>query len=45
VFDRWRADQTYRPPQLQTWAKSKQVDPAKITSSVRADDPKVSVVD
>ena len=45
VFDRWRADKTYRPPQLQTWAKSKQVDPGKIKSSVRADDPAVLVVD
>jgi hypothetical protein len=45
VFDRWRADKTYRPPQLQAWAKSKQVDPGKIKSSVRADDPAVLVAD
>jgi uncharacterized protein (DUF2235 family) len=43
VFDRWRADKTYRPPNLQSWAKLKQTDPDKITSSVRADNPAVPV--
>jgi uncharacterized protein (DUF2235 family) len=45
VFDRWRADQTYRPPALQAWAKMKGIDPAAITSAVRTDDPKVVVRD
>jgi uncharacterized protein (DUF2235 family) len=45
VFDRWRADKTYRPPQLETWAKSKQIDAGKITNSVRTDDPSVPVAD
>jgi uncharacterized protein (DUF2235 family) len=45
VFDRWRADHTYRPPKLQSWATSKAVDPANITGSVRADDPAVLVAD
>jgi hypothetical protein len=45
VFDRWRADNTYRPPKLQSWARAKAVDPAKITGSVRADDPAVLVAD
>jgi hypothetical protein len=45
VFDRWRADRTYRPPKLQAWATSKGIDLAKITSSVRVDDPKAPVVD
>jgi uncharacterized protein (DUF2235 family) len=45
VFDRWRADKTYRPPGLQAWANMKGVDPGKITSSVRADDPAIAVGD
>jgi uncharacterized protein (DUF2235 family) len=45
VFDRWRADNSYRPPNLQSWASSKAVDPARITGSVRADDPAVLVAD
>jgi uncharacterized protein (DUF2235 family) len=44
VFDRWRADKTYQPPQLRAWATMKSVDPEKITGSVRADDPTVSVI-
>jgi uncharacterized protein (DUF2235 family) len=45
VFERWRADKTYRPPALQAWADSKSVDPATIISAVRTDDPKVMVGD
>jgi uncharacterized protein (DUF2235 family) len=45
VFERWRTDSSYRPPGLQSWANAKSVDPAKITITVRADDPKVAVVD
>jgi Uncharacterized alpha/beta hydrolase domain (DUF2235) len=45
VFERWRSDSTYRPPGLQDWATAKSVDPAKITTTVRADDPKVVVAD
>ena len=45
VFDRWRADNNYRPPRLQDWATSKAFDPAKITSSVRADNPAVTAAD
>src|SRR3978361_1837890 len=29
VFDRWRADKTYRPPGLAAWANMKNVDPDK----------------
>jgi hypothetical protein len=39
VFDRWRADSLYRPRNLVEWAMREKVDPAKLTSSVRADDP------
>jgi hypothetical protein len=45
VFERWRSDPSYRPPGLQKWANAKSVDPAKITTTVRADDPKVVVAD
>ena len=45
VFERWRNDPLYRPPNLQAWTKAKGIDPVTITSSVRADDPKVSVAD
>jgi uncharacterized protein (DUF2235 family) len=43
VFSRWRADPSYRPRSLRKWAKTKGVDPTKITGSVRADDPTVAV--
>ena len=43
VFERWRADATYRPPALQSWARSKGIDPAAIVSAVRTDDPSVVV--
>jgi hypothetical protein len=45
VFDRWRADKTFRPPRLQSWAASKAIDPAKVTSSVRTDNPAVPAAD
>jgi hypothetical protein len=45
VFERWRADPTYRPRNLLEWAERKKVDPAKLTNSVRADDPSVEVPD
>ena len=45
MFARWRADPAYRPPMLQAWATSKDVDPGKITGSVCADDPMVTLAD
>jgi uncharacterized protein (DUF2235 family) len=42
VFDRWRVDETYRPPNLVLWAKQKGVNPAKLAGAVRANDPKVT---
>ena len=45
VFDRWQKDEKYRPPSLKEWAERKKADPAKITQSVRADDPKVAAPD
>ncbi len=43
VFERWRADLSYRPPALQAWAKAEKVDPAQIKDPVRADDLAVVV--
>jgi hypothetical protein len=34
VFDRCRADATYRPPNLAAWAEEKKVDPAKLAGAV-----------
>jgi uncharacterized protein (DUF2235 family) len=45
VFERWRTVPDYRPPNLSEWANRKKVDPAKLTNSVRADDPNVSAPD
>ena len=45
VFERWRADPTYRPANLTAWAQRKKVDPAQLQTSVRADDPGVAVPD
>jgi uncharacterized protein (DUF2235 family) len=45
VFERWRADRTYRPANLAEWAQRKKVDPAQLQTSVRADDPRVNVPD
>jgi uncharacterized protein (DUF2235 family) len=45
VFQRWRADPEYRPRNLVEWAQRRKVDPAQLQTSVRADDPHVSVPD
>jgi uncharacterized protein (DUF2235 family) len=44
VFDRWRVDAAYRPPNLAAWAKGKGVDPGKLIGAVRTSDPKVGVL-
>jgi uncharacterized protein (DUF2235 family) len=41
VFDRWRADTSYRPDNLVAWAATKQVDPAKLSGAVMAAEPEV----
>ncbi|MGM4960887.1 DUF2235 domain-containing protein [Bradyrhizobium barranii] len=42
VFDRWRADASYRPVNLASWAAAKDVDPAKLVGAVMTTDPKVA---
>jgi hypothetical protein len=45
VFERWRADPTYRPDNLVEWAKRKKIDPTQLRTSVQADDPRAEVPD
>ncbi|MGA9369151.1 MAG: DUF2235 domain-containing protein [Steroidobacteraceae bacterium] len=45
VFDRWRYDTSYRPQNLMEWAQRRTANPSELNNSVRADDPKVAVVD
>ena len=45
VFQRWRADPTYRPANLVEWAQRKKVDPTQLQTSVLADDPRLGVPD
>jgi uncharacterized protein (DUF2235 family) len=45
VFDRYRADATYRPPGLLNWAKQYKADPAALTISVNANEPALAVPD
>ena len=43
VFDRWRMDQAYRPPNIVEWGKRMSVDPAKLHDAIMANDPKIKV--
>ena len=43
VFERWRADEKYRPANLVEWASLKTLDPSELNGAVLASDPKVSV--
>ncbi|RUV84685.1 DUF2235 domain-containing protein [Mesorhizobium sp. M1A.F.Ca.IN.020.06.1.1] len=45
VFDRWRTNPSYRPRNLETWARRNGVDPSEITHSVLAADANVKVPD
>jgi uncharacterized protein (DUF2235 family) len=45
VFDRWRGDSTYRPQNLQAWAKGHNVDIASLRGPVRADEPQTAAPD
>ena len=45
VFARWKADPTYRPQNLATWAALRKVDPATLASSVSASDPSKTIPD
>jgi len=38
VFERYRADEAYRPANLETWAREKHADIGQIKGTVRADD-------
>jgi uncharacterized protein (DUF2235 family) len=43
IFDRWRADEKYRPANLVEWASLKAVEPSKLNGAVLATDPETSV--
>jgi uncharacterized protein (DUF2235 family) len=43
VFDRWRGNPDYRPPNLKDWALRKGVDPATLTGARGARDPSVII--
>jgi hypothetical protein len=45
VFDRYRADINYRPPNMLEWANRYQVASAELRSSVRANEQKSNVPD
>jgi uncharacterized protein (DUF2235 family) len=42
VFERWRSDQAYRPPNLVNWARRRKVNIDTLRGAVRADDPSVA---
>lgn len=44
VFERWRNDASYRPPNIVQWAKANNIDVATLKQSVRADQPSELVV-
>lgn len=43
VFERWRADTSYRPPNLVEWSKAEGVDPAVLQGVVMAGNPHTAV--
>jgi len=43
VFARWLADGSYRPQNLIDWANKHSVEPASLTTAVRADKPSETV--
>jgi uncharacterized protein (DUF2235 family) len=45
VFDRYRADSSYRPPNLAEWAKRHKLNPAALNQSIKADNPQTAVPD
>ena len=45
VFNRWQKDKTYRPKNLDAWAKKQKVDITTLRQSVMANDPSITVPD
>jgi uncharacterized protein (DUF2235 family) len=45
VFDRYRADASYRPPNLAEWATRHRVNPEALNQSIRTDNPQTVVPD
>jgi uncharacterized protein (DUF2235 family) len=44
VFERWRGNSSYRPPNLLEWAQRRRVDPAALTGAHLATEPSVAVI-
>ncbi|GLS35429.1 hypothetical protein GCM10010869_10170 [Mesorhizobium tianshanense] len=42
VFERWRDDAEYRPPNLIEWANRKKIDPADVSHSIVANSPAIA---
>ncbi|HTC07112.1 MAG TPA: DUF2235 domain-containing protein [Xanthobacteraceae bacterium] len=43
VFEKWRSNPAYRPPNLQAWAERFKLDPASLTETVLASNPEVVI--
>lgn len=43
VFERWRRNPAYRPPNLQAWAERFKIDPATLRETVLASNPQIVV--
>ena len=43
VFERWRADKSYRPQNLVRWVRRRNVDLDSLRAAVRADDPSIAI--
>jgi uncharacterized protein (DUF2235 family) len=43
VFERWRLDKSYRPPNIVEWAKRTSIDPASLNGAIMAKDPQIKV--
>jgi hypothetical protein len=43
VFERWRLDKSYRPPNIVEWAKRISIDPASLNGAIMAKDPQIKV--
>jgi uncharacterized protein (DUF2235 family) len=43
VFDRWRGNSNYRPPNLEDWANRRKINPTELTGTRLASDPSASV--
>jgi uncharacterized protein (DUF2235 family) len=43
VFERWRLDKNYRPPNIVEWAKRTSIDPTSLNGAIMAEDSQIKV--